>query len=296
LRAFEVEQLLSIARSNNRWRLRWPDRLAESGTPRSRGRHGRWQIACLSHPGNPVCRGAEEKGGHLDAHNQSSGTANREGLADVVSRAWCVAKPGEVQFHDAQRPGELSLHPPAAKGDAAERQLFTSSEAEEVQRIYEWSKETKDGSLSDFDIEPDPKVWAQVCSERGLCSPKTCGYQSDFSKDHGICFFQRARNRILSSDVLVLNHTLFFTLLGGVDEEQEGGILFKNDFVIFDEAHTMEHVASRHIGLSVSSGQVRYALNRLWNPRTEKGVAGHVAPRQRGEACRGFLARADKIS
>lgn len=150
--------------------------------------------------------------------------------------------------------------------------LFTASEAEELHRIYEWSKETKDGSLSDFDIEPDPKVWSQVCSERGLCSPKVCGYQSDFGKDHGICFFQRARNRILSSDVLVLNHTLFFTLLGGVDEEQEGGILFKNDFVIFDEAHTMEQVASRHIGLSVSSGQVRYALNRLWNPRTEKGL------------------------
>ena len=150
--------------------------------------------------------------------------------------------------------------------------LFTSSEGEELRRIYEWSKETKDGSLSDFDIEPDPKVWGQVCSERGLCSPKVCGYQSDFSKDHPVCFFQRARNKILSSDVLVLNHTLFFTLLGGLSEEQEGGILFKNDFVIFDEAHTMESVASKHIGLSVSSGQMRYALNRLWNPRTEKGL------------------------
>ena len=70
----------------------------------------------------------------------------------------------------------------------------------------------------------------------------------------------------------MLNHTLFFTLLGGVEEESEGGILFRNDFVIFDEAHQMEHVASRHIGLSVSSGQVRYALHRLWNPRTEKGL------------------------
>jgi ATP-dependent DNA helicase DinG len=150
--------------------------------------------------------------------------------------------------------------------------LFTSSEAGELQRIYEWSKETTDGSLSDFQIEPDPKVWGQVCSERGLCSPKICGYQSDFSKDHPVCFFQRARNKILSSDVLVLNHTLFFTLLGGLSEEQEGGILFKNDFVIFDEAHTMESVASKHIGLSVSSGQMRYALNRLWNPRTEKGL------------------------
>ena len=150
--------------------------------------------------------------------------------------------------------------------------LFTSSEAEELERIHEWSKTTTDGSLSDFDVEPDPKVWAQVCSERGLCAPKLCGYPSDFGKQHGICFFQRARNRILSSDVLVLNHTLFFTLLGGLEEEAEGGILFRNDFVIFDEAHQMERVASKHIGLSVSSGQVRYALHRLWNPRTEKGL------------------------
>src|SRR5271157_3223212 len=133
--------------------------------------------------------------------------------------------------------------------------LFTSSEAEELQRIYAWSKETKDGSLSDFEVEPDPKVWAQVCSERGLCSPKTCGHQSEHAKENPLCFFQRARSRILSSDVLVLNHTLFFTLMGGMEEDIQGGILFKNDFVIFDEAHQMENVASRHIGLSVSSGQ-----------------------------------------
>src|SRR5436309_14176012 len=150
--------------------------------------------------------------------------------------------------------------------------LFTSSEGEELQRIYEWSRTTEDGSLSDFELEPDPKVWGQVCSERGLCSPKTCGYQSDFAKQQPVCFFQRARNRILSSDVLVVNHTLFFTLLGGLEEEIEGGILFRNDFVVFDEAHTMESVASKHIGLSLSSGQVRYALNRLWNPKTEKGL------------------------
>lgn len=150
--------------------------------------------------------------------------------------------------------------------------LFTDSEAQELQRIYEWSKRTQDGSLSDLDPEPDPKVWAQICSERGLCSPKQCGFPSDFVKDHPVCFFQRARNRLLSADVLVVNHTLFFTLLGGLDEEVEGGILFKNDFLIFDEAHEMERVASKHIGLSVSSGQVRYSAHRLWNPRNEKGL------------------------
>ena len=173
--------------------------------------------------------------------------------------------------------------------------LFTSSEAEELQRIYEWSKETKDGSLSDFEIEPDPKVWAQVCSERGLCSPKTCGHQSDFARDHDTCFFQRVRNRILSADVVILNHTLFFTLLGGVDEEMEGGILFKNDFVIFDEAHTMESVASRHIGLSVSSGQVRYSLNRLWNPKTEKGLLATLRQGKAVKLVADILSESDKF-
>ena len=158
--------------------------------------------------------------------------------------------------------------------------LFTSSEGAELRRIYEWSKTTRDGSLSDFEVEPDPKVWAEVCSEKGACSAKKCGFPSDFAKDHPVCFFQCARGKVLSSDVLVLNHTLFFTLLGTVDEEADsGGILFKNDFVIFDEAHTMEGVASKHIGLSVSHAQLAYTLNRLWNPKTQKGLLAAFAGR-----------------
>ncbi|MFM8470566.1 MAG: ATP-dependent DNA helicase, partial [Limisphaerales bacterium] len=139
------------------------------------------------------------------------------------------ALPEPVRFNFAMLKGRANylcsrrLHKAMQQADA----LFTSPEQEELKRVFEWSKETKDGSLSDFDLEPDPKVWAQVCSERGLCSPKICGHQSDFAKDHGLCFFQRARKSILAADVLVLNHTLFFTLLGAVSEEQEGGILFQ---------------------------------------------------------------------
>lgn len=151
--------------------------------------------------------------------------------------------------------------------------IFTSSEIQELNRIYEWSKTTEDGSLSDFGEEPDPKVWSYVCSERGLCSPKKCGPNSQCAKEHGPCHYQEVRAQILSADVLVVNHTLFFVHLGGVDEEKhDEGILFRNDFVIFDEAHTVENVASRHIGLSLSSGQIRFALQRLWNPRTLKGL------------------------
>lgn len=184
------------------------------------------------------------------------------------------ALPEPVRFNYAMLKGRANylcsrrLHKAMQQAES----LFTSPEVAELKRVFEWSKETKDGSLSDFEMEPDHKVWAQVCSERGLCSPKICGHQSDFAKDHGVCFFQRARKSILAADVLVLNHTLFFTLLGGVNEDQEGGILFKNDFLIFDEAHTVENVAARHVGLSVSSGQLRFALGRLWNPKSGKGL------------------------
>jgi len=150
--------------------------------------------------------------------------------------------------------------------------LFTTPEVAELQRILEWSYQTEDGSLSDFDTEPDPRVWEMVCSERGLCTPKRCGHQSDMAKAGRTCFFQRARQKILGADVLVLNHTLFFTLLNGIEPDQEEGVLFRNDFVIFDEAHMVEQSAARHIGVSVSSGQLRYNLQRLWNPKTQKGL------------------------
>ena len=80
----------------------------------------------------------------------------------------------------------------------------------------------------------------------------------------------------------VESHAVFHAA-GRIEEEIEGGILFKNDFVIFDEAHQMERVASKHIGLSVSSGQMHWALNRLWNPRTEKGL---LATLRKGGAVR----------
>ena len=157
--------------------------------------------------------------------------------------------------------------------------LLTSTEMEELKRITEWAKKTTDGSLSDFDITPDAKVWDLVNSERGLCSAKLCGHGSDIAKMGQTCFFQRARSRILSADVLVLNHSLFFSLLdddGRDDDEpnKDAGVLFKNDFVILDEAHNVSSVASRHMGLSVSSGQVRFNLQRLWNPKTGKGLLG----------------------
>ena len=146
-------------------------------------------------------------------------------------------------------------------------ELFTGPEQSELQRLAEWAATTRDGSLSDLSIEPDPKVWLQVCSEAHICTQKTCGQDPR-------CFYQQARKRLLAADVIVLNHTLLFMLLGSpeLQEERESGFLFPNDFVIFDEAHTVEQVASRQIGIGVAQYGLRSTIQRLYNPRTRKGL------------------------
>ncbi len=149
----------------------------------------------------------------------------------------------------------------------SEQELFTGPERSELQRLAEWARTTRDGSLSDLSIEPDPKVWAQVCSEAHVCTQKTCGQDPR-------CFYQQARKRLLAADVIVLNHTLLFILLGSPDmqEERESGFLFPNDFIIFDEAHTVEQVASKQIGIGVSQYGLRSTIQRLYNSRTRKGL------------------------
>src|SRR5207253_339018 len=123
-------------------------------------------------------------------------------------------------------------------------ELFTGPEQTELQRLAEWASSTRDGSLSDLSVEPDAKVWTQVCSEAHICTQKTCG-------QNVLCFYQQARKRLLAADIIVLNHTLLFILLGSpeLQEERESGFLFPNDFTIFDEAHTIEQVASKQIGI-----------------------------------------------
>ena len=145
--------------------------------------------------------------------------------------------------------------------------LFTSGQRTELERIREWSLTTSNGSLSDFEVQPDPEVWEEVRSEQHVCTQKTCAKNPR-------CFYQAMRRRVSGADMVVLNHALFFTLLGGtVDLEERGhGVLFAKDFVILDEAHTIEDVASRHIGLEVSQLGLRRSLQRLYNPRSKKGL------------------------
>jgi ATP-dependent DNA helicase DinG len=148
-----------------------------------------------------------------------------------------------------------------------QNELFTGPEQNELTRLADWARTTRNGSLSDLSVEADAKVWTQVCSEPHICTQKACGQDPR-------CFYQQARKRLLSSDLIVINHTLLFMLLGSPDqqEERESGYLFPNDFIIFDEAHTVEQVASRQIGIGISQYGLRSTIQRLYNARTRKGL------------------------
>jgi len=129
--------------------------------------------------------------------------------------------------------------------------------------IEQWSRRTTDGSLADLPALPDPSVWERACAEHGNCLGKKC----DFYKD---CFWQTAKRRMGTGNILVVNHALFFSDLAlrisGVN------YLPKYDVLILDEAHTVEDVAASHFGLNVSEYRLRYQLRTLYDPNRGKGL------------------------
>ena len=152
--------------------------------------------------------------------------------------------------------------------------LFDSAEYDEIQRIKEWTLETGDGDLENLGFVPSQAVRLQICSEKGACSSGIC--KSD-------CFFQKARNRARTADVVIINHALFFTLFAM--QESDEFFLYKDDFVIFDEAHTLEQVAGVGTGKTLSRAQVLYAIHRLYHPKTKRGMFARLRAKRYRSLC-----------
>lgn len=141
--------------------------------------------------------------------------------------------------------------------------LFDFSKLQELERILDWSRKTEDGSRASLNPEPDWGIWNEICCETGNCLGKKCRF---FTK----CFYAQARRRIANAQILVVNHALLFSDLAV--RMQGGSILPVYHLLVLDEAHTIEQVAADHLGFSVTHGQIEYNLNRLYNPRTQKGL------------------------
>lgn len=154
------------------------------------------------------------------------------------------------------------LEASVARGRAS---FETGEEVDQLAEIMFWAGRTRDGSRSDLDFRPAPMVWDAVASEHGNCLGKKC-------PEFRGCFYFAARQRMRNANLLIVNHALFMSDLALRGEGNGAGILPDYDVAIFDEAHTLEAVAGQHLGLRVSNSQVDFTLNRLYNPRSGKGL------------------------
>ncbi len=139
---------------------------------------------------------------------------------------------------------------------------------DQLQQIGRWSRTTRDGSRSDLPFQPLPAVWDLVESDSGNCLGRAC-------PDYAKCFYFQARKRMFGAQLLIVNHALFFSDLA---LRREGANLLPDyKVVVFDEAHTLEDVAADHLGLGVTRGTLEYLLNKLFNPRTRRGLLAYIA-------------------
>ncbi len=126
----------------------------------------------------------------------------------------------------------------------ADPALFT-----QLVKVRAWSSETKTGDLGDCDDLPeDSMIIPTITSTNDNCLGKECPSYTD-------CFVLKARKRAMDSDVVVVNHHLFFADLA-IKETGFGELIPEADVFIFDEAHQLPDIASEYFGQTISSRQI----------------------------------------
>src|SRR5664279_219827 len=114
--------------------------------------------------------------------------------------------------------------------------------------IREWETTTDTGDRASIkDLTEGCTAWPKLDARRETCTGSKC---PQFER----CFITQMHVKAMESDLIVVNHHLFFADLA-VKEEDYGGIIPDYAAVIFDEAHDIEEVAGQYFGLSVSNHQ-----------------------------------------
>src|SRR5437868_2502886 len=123
-------------------------------------------------------------------------------------------------------------------------------EIEQYRAISQWEKTTQNGDRAELSALPEASaLWPRLDARSDKCIGQKC---SQFER----CFITEMHRRALESDIIIVNHHLFFADLA-IKQSAEGapdaGILPECAAVIFDEAHELEEVAGSYFGVSVSN-------------------------------------------
>lgn len=135
--------------------------------------------------------------------------------------------------------------------DAEREPLLTGmQENREFQIIREWEKVTTTGDRSELsDIPENSTAWWKLDARSDYCAGQKC-------KQFDRCFITEMHRRAAESDIIIVNHHLFFADLA-MRDQPFGAILPDYSAVIFDEAHEVEDVAGQYFGMSVSNLQIQ---------------------------------------
>ncbi|MFQ5597748.1 MAG: ATP-dependent DNA helicase [Nitrospiria bacterium] len=115
--------------------------------------------------------------------------------------------------------------------------------------IRQWATQTKSGDRAEISGMPESSPqWQEVSVKGEACLGGQC---PDFER----CYLTRIRQEAAASDIVVVNHYLFFADLA-LKHVGYGEILPHYHAVVFDEAHLLEEVATQYFGVSVSSYKV----------------------------------------
>jgi ATP-dependent DNA helicase DinG len=146
-------------------------------------------------------------------------------------------------------------------------------EIDQYRQIAEWEKITETGDRAELAGLPESSaLWPKLDARSDACLGSTC-------PDYRRCFITEMRRKALESDIIIVNHHLFFADLS-VKQEAAGapdaGILPDTAAVIFDEAHELEDVASSYFGLSVSNVRFEELARDTDTLLRGKQGAGHM--------------------
>jgi ATP-dependent DNA helicase DinG len=116
-------------------------------------------------------------------------------------------------------------------------------------RVSGWAYETQTGDRAELaDLPENISFWRHIDARSDICIGSKC---PSFEQ----CFITRARQNALESEIIIVNHHLFFADLALRDKEW-GQVLPDYSAVIFDEAHQIEDIAMQYFGASVSNYQI----------------------------------------
>ncbi len=139
-------------------------------------------------------------------------------------------------------------------------------EVADFQIIREWEKTTETGDRAEITTLPESSgAWAKIDARSERCTGQKC---AQFER----CFITKMHQKALESDIIIVNHHLFFADLAVKGDAEQGGIIPDYGAVIFDEAHEIEEVAGQYFGVSVSNYQVEELIRDVASVANRKEI------------------------